>query len=147
MSALGSLLKLTSLPQKLMLGGGAVLFAGALVFNIAQLVENRHLSKQNTSLEARINDPATGYVVKLAQARTNSATCTAAITRQNDSIKRQSTKDAAATAAVQRRYDAEHKLRVRAENSAAAFLAREPKGDTATERMLDVDAQILGDLK
>ncbi len=147
MSGLRAALALTTLPQKLLLGalGAALLATGT--YNVAQSIENRRLSAENTKLDTRINDPKSGYVVRLTQAVTNTGTCTAAIARQNDAIRTQSAKDSATIAAVQARYDAEHAARVRAEKSAAAFLARKPQGATITDRVADVDAQILGDMK
>lgn len=147
MSGFASVLSLTTVPQKLMLGGlgAALLVAGT--YNVMQAVENRHLSAENTKLDTRINDPKTGYVVKLTQAETNTTTCTAAIGRQNAAIRAQSDRDAATIAAIQARYDAEHTTRVKAENSAAAFLAHKPQGSTLQDRVLDVDALILGDMK
>lgn len=144
MGAFGSLL---SLPQKIALGGVGAALVAALSFNVVQLVENRHLARDNTVLAAQINDPQTGYVVKLAQARTNVATCATAVERQNVIVREQSAKGATAVAAVQKRYDTEHAARVRAESAAAAFLARKPRGATLADRVKDVDAQILEDLK
>lgn len=147
MSGAGTLLGLTTLPQKLLLGGLGLALAAAGAFNVVQAVENRRLVADKAELDTRINDPVTGYVVRLTQATTNTSTCKAAIARQNTAIRTQSEKDAATIAAVQARYDAEHRALVSAEKSAAAFLARKPQGATLTDRVTDVDAQILGDLK
>lgn len=147
MSIVGDALKLTTLPQRFMLGGLGVALLAAGTFNVVQAIENRHLSSENTRLDTRINDPKTGYVVRVTQAETNVATCSTTITRQTNAIKLQGQQDAAIIAAVQKRYDVEHASRVRAENSAAAFLAHKPQGATLQDRVLDVDAQILGDLK
>lgn len=147
MSGFVSVLSLTTLPQKLLLGALAAALAVAGTYNVVQTIENRQLSAENGKLDKRINDPKTGYVVTLTQAEANVGVCTAAIGRQNDAIEAVSSKSVAAVAAVQARYDVEHAARVRAENSSAAFLAREPRGATLAERVTDVDAQILGDLK
>ncbi len=147
MSIVGDLLKVSTIPQRIMLGGAAAALIATSGFSVVQAIENRHLSKQVTQLDGRINDPRNGYVVRLSQAETNTATCTTAIGRQNTAIRDLGKRDAAAVAAVQARYDTEHAERVRAESSAAAFLAHKPQGASLTDRVSDVDAQILGDLK
>lgn len=147
MSVITSALALTTMPQKLMMCGLGITLFAAGTYNVIQAAENHHLSKEKKNLEALILDPKTGYVVKLTQAETNSETCKAAVIVQTAAIKSQGVKDARAIAAVQARYDTEHVARVRAENSAAAFLAHKPQGVTLQDRVLDVDAQILGDLK
>ena len=147
MSGLGGLIALTTLPQKFALGGGAVVLAAALTFNVVQLIENRSLSHDKTELTARIDDPSTGYVVRLSQARTNVEQCKAAVDTQNVKTRDLSKASSATVAAVQRQYDVEHAGRLRAESAAAVILARQPRGNTLAERVSDVDAQILGDLK
>ena len=116
-------------------------------FGVAQTIENRRLITTNTELDARINNDKTGYVVRLRQAEANAVVCTEAVRRQSAAVRDQSKRDTATIANVQARYDVEHVARLRAERSAAAFLARKPQGATVSEQVLDVDAQILGDLK
>lgn len=147
MSIVGDLLKVSTIPQRIMLGGAAVALVAATGYNVVQAIDNRHLSKQVTQLDGRINDPRTGYVVRLSQAETNTAACTTAVGRQTAAIKAQGQRDAATLAASQARYDREHTARVKAENSAATILAHKPQGATVADRVADVDAQILGDLK
>ena len=147
MSIITSALNLTGLPQKIALGvGGAALLAlGA--HDVVQMVKVHRLTTVNAKLDTSIHDPKTGYIVKLTQAETNTGVCEAAIGRQNTAIRAQGTRDAATVAAVQVRYDAEHAARERAEQSAAVILAHKPQGATVADRVNDVDAQILGDLK
>lgn len=147
MSIIGDALKLTTIPQRLLLGGLAVSLLAAGTYNVVQAIENGRLSAENGKLDTRINDPKTGYVVRLTQARTNTTTCTMSLSKQTQAIKDLGTKHAAEQARSQARYDAEYAARTRAEKSAAALLARKPQGATLQERVLDVDAQILGDLK
>jgi hypothetical protein len=147
MSIIGDGLKLSGVPQKLLLGGMGIALVGIGGLSVHQAVENRRLTSENVKLDTSISDPNTGFVVRLTQARTNTVACTAAIERQTTALKAQSTRDAASIAASQRRYDIEHTARLRAEQSAQVILAHKPQGATLQARVLDVDAQILGDLK
>ena len=56
-------------------------------FLIAAQVENRRVTELNNALDDRITNPATGYVVKLAQAQTNAITVTTALERQVADLK------------------------------------------------------------
>lgn len=147
MSILRDIEGFTGIPQKV-----ALVLAGAVALTMGGIAggewwENRTLTAANVKLDTAINDPKTGYVVRLTQAEGNTATCTAAIGRQNTAIKAQSARDAATVAAVQARYDSEHVARVTAENAAAAFMAVKPKGATLVDRVSDVDRRIVGELK
>lgn len=147
MSGLGSLISLTTLPQKLMLGGVGVTLVAAIGCNAVQMIENRNLSHDKEALTLRIEDPATGYIVRLNQVKSNVVVCKAAVERQTTALKAQGQRDAATIATVQHRYDVEHVARGKAESAAAVILAHKPAGNTEAERMADVDKQILGDLK
>lgn len=147
MSIIGDLIKITNWPQRLMIGGLAAAALAATTYNVVQVIENRHLSSVNKKLNAAIEDPKTGYIVRLSQAQTNTATCTTAIGRQNKAITELATSRQAAVDDAARKYAVERRARLQAERDVGAFLAHEPKGDTVAERIADVDAQILEDLK
>lgn len=125
-------------------GVGLLAASGALV--VAHINEAA-LTKQNLALDARIDDPKTGYIVRLAQADTNTTTCKSAVLQRDAVIQKQSADSLANNAAIQARFDTEHAARIVAERQVGAFLAHKPTGATVQDRVMDVDAQILGDLK
>lgn len=130
---------------------GAGVAAAALLtvtgFYIAAQVENRRVTELNTILDARISDPVTGYVVKLAQAETNVITVRTGLERQVAALR------AAADAAEAKLHETEAALVIaqresrEAQRVAAEIMATRPQGETLEERILDVDARILESLK
>ena len=116
-------------------------------FLVAAQVENHRVTELNNVLDARISDPVTGYVVRLAQAQTNAITVTTALERQVADLK------AAAAAADARLRETEANLATaqresrEARRQAAQILNPAPRGDTLEDRVLDVDARILDSLK
>lgn len=105
--------------------------------------ENRSLTKQRTELSNRINDPVTGYVVRLAQAQTNVETLKVALNTQRQSFETESAKQNAALAASEQRY-----AKARSETAAMQvrlnrFLATKPQGSTLEDRVRDIDARMM----
>lgn len=139
--------KVVGLKWKLIAGAASVSLLGVgFLLAVAQM-DNRHLSKINDGLDARINDKNTGLVVQLAQAATNAATLKVSTERQTTELKARAAEDRtrleAATAALA---IAQRKTRV-AEARAAILLSQPPRGDTLDARILDVDARLLEMLK
>lgn len=141
------LLKLTSIPQRIGLAIGGAALLGSVAFNIAHVVEINTLTHDKQALDDRINNQKTGYVVRLSQAQTNNTTCESSLRTQNTNFENLSRSSATKITALQTQYDAEHAQRIKAERSAAAFLAHKPQGSTDAEKVADVDRQVLEDLK
>lgn len=131
--------------------GGTIAASFAMVvlggFLVMAQLENRHLSKVNANLDALINDPKVGYVAKLAQAETNTATLKLGLERQRDSWKAEATKNARLLAETTARLAAAQDETRRAERQVGALLATKPRGATLEARVLDVDQRLLETLK
>jgi len=131
---------LTGLKWKILTGIGAIATAGALFFLALNVAENRHLTKVTGNLDAQINDPKTGYVVKLAQSETNTTQLRTAMDSQRKDFEAKAASDAATLATT-----AAHLKQVQADNArlrraSAAILA-------APDDINAVDAAILGTLQ
>lgn len=147
MSGVMDILNLTTIPQKIGLAVGGVALLASVSFNIAHMAEINTLTREKAKLETSLNDPKTGYVVRLSQAKTNSVQCESSLDTQNTNFKNLSNSSTTKIVALQAQIDTEHAKRVAAEKSAAVFLARKPQGNTDAEKMADVDRQVLEDLK
>ncbi len=113
---------------------------------IASTFENRDLSNARAVLASRIDDPKTGYVAQLAQARTNEETLKLVVKRQNEAyttLSAKSKSDLALTEAALVVAQRETKL---AESRLAAFLATKPQGATLEARVRDIDERALAEL-
>lgn len=119
-------------------------FAGWLV---AVKIENGHLTRTNAALSDSINNPATGYIAKLAQAHTNVATLTGALADQNAKLTAKSAKDAAALAAAQKALTNAKASVAALQKRARATLAYKPVGETSCARTADVIKNYLEGLK
>jgi len=116
-------------------------------FLIAAQVENHRVAELNRALDDRISNPSTGYVVKLAQAQTNTIQVKTALERQVADLRAKAAADAARLAATEARLQAAQRETAKARRDAAAMLARPPQGDTLEQRVLDVDGRLLEQLK
>lgn len=114
---------------------GCVVLTGLL---IAEKADNGRLTTQVGALTKQINDPETGYVVRLAQCRTNTAQLETALDSQNAAIDAQSKTDQAKLAAAQKALADARETIQWLRNSAAAMLEYKPQGATACERAQDV---------
>lgn len=123
--------------------------AGTIGFGV-WLAESRiqigYLDMRVATLTKRIEDPKTGYVVKLAQAETNSVTCAATIADQNESTQKFSQQSEAALQEAAANYAAEHAQRVAAERQIGTIMSATPAGNTVCQRVESVDTQIMKDL-
>jgi hypothetical protein len=125
---------------------GALLLA-ASGFLIAAQLDNNRIAELNRTLDDRISNPVTGYVVKLAQAQTNVETVKQGLQRQVDGLKTKADADRKILAATEKKLAAAQIETAKARKLSAALLAEKPKGDTLEERVLDVDAKVLEMLK
>lgn len=140
LSIAGSIWKLATI-------GAGFLGLVAAFFLVRATWENHSLSKQNAALAISINDPQTGYIVRLSQARANVIILQDAITKQNSEYQRQS--DAAAKEMARLKTElgrAQNESRL-AKIEVAKFLATKPQGNTLEKRVNDVDSRVLKVLK
>ena len=128
------------------IGAGVVLAIAAFFLFQAQM-ENRSLTKLNNQLDARINNPATGYVAQLAQANTNVATLKTAVERQNVTIRTNAATADRKLAALNVALAGAERRNVGLRADAARILATPPKGNTLEQRVLDIDKRVLETLE
>lgn len=128
---------------KLATGAAAVALLVLGFMLTTSYLQNRDLSKQRDVLSARINDPATGYIAKLAQARTNVETLKVEVERQNAAYDKLSVESQAALKAAQARLAAAQAETRALERKVAGFLATAPKGATLDERVRDIDERAM----
>ncbi len=139
------------------LGGSLIWKGGAIVAMIASVVllgfliklnyDNKSISKERDKLTQAIQDPVTGYIARLNTSRNNVMILTEAVRKQNSEFTRQSK----ASQAELTRLKAELKI-AQAETAVyqrrvQALLGKPIEGKTLVERIEDVDARILKDLK
>lgn len=130
----------TGWKTKIIAGVAGLALAGALFFLALNIAENRHLTKVNAGLDARINDPSTGYVAKLAQTETNTTQLTATLADQKKQFDAKAAADAAALAASTAQLKAIQADNVRLRRASATIMA-------APDDINAVDAAILGTLQ
>ena len=127
--------------------GAVVILAVASFFLLQAQMENRSLTKLNNQLDARINNPATGYVVQLAQANTNVATLKTAVERQNVTIRTNAATADRQMVALNVALAGAERRNVGLRADAARILATPPKGNTLEQRVLDIDKRVLETLE
>lgn len=131
-----------------LIGGAAgvalVVMTGMLV---RSYVEKRSLIETNTELDRQINDPKTGFRVVLATEQANRANVEAGLERQNAALKTEAAATRVRLTTATRNLEAAQLRTLAAERQVAVLLATPPKGDTVAERVSDVDARVLEDLK
>lgn len=127
--------------------GAVVILAVASFFLFQAQMQNRSLTKLNTQLDARINNPATGYVAQLAQANTNVATLKTAVERQNVTIRTNAATADRKLAALNVALAGAERRNVGLRADAARILATPPKGNTLEQRVLDIDKRVLETLE
>jgi hypothetical protein len=124
--------------------GGAAVFALVLgVFLLSSYSENRGLSQQRDAFAEKINNPKTGYIAQLAQARTNVEQLKTVVETQNAAIDRLSAEGAARLAASERRLAAAQAETRVLERKVAVFMSTKPQGVTLDERVRDVDSRAM----
>lgn len=131
------------------IGAGAALAALLIVsgFLIAAQVENHRLTRINAELDARISDPRTGYVVRLAQSETNVATTRSALQKQIRDLREQADRNARRLAESERQLIVAQRETAQARREAERLLRRPPDGVTLEDRINDVDARVLEGLQ
>lgn len=110
---------------------------------LASYFQNRGLETEKEKLAQLINDPKTGYIAQLAQARTNVAQLQRAVETQNAAIERLSAEGKARLAESERRLAAAQAQTKQMEKKLAGFLATKPQGDTLEDRIQDIDARAM----
>jgi len=128
---------------KIATGVAAALALSMMALLMSSYFTNRDLTAQRDVLANRINDPNTGYVAQLAQARTNVAQLEKAVAQQNEAYDRLSTQSLNRLAESRRQLaEAQAQTRVM-ERKLAGFLATKPQGATLEDRVRDIDARAL----
>lgn len=123
---------------------GATVIAVVLIgLLISSYFVNRDISRQRDALSAQINDPTTGYVAQLAQARTNVETLKVEVQRQNAAIDQLSQDSQRRLAEAERRLAAAQAYATRVERQLAGFLATGPSGATLEDRVRDIDERAM----
>lgn len=127
--------------------GGAALVALVLsALLLSSYFENRNLVTQRNTLTASINDPKTGYIAQLAQARTNVETLKVEVASQNAAYTKLSADSQARLAASEKQLAAAQAQTRAMEKKVDGFLATEPQGATLEDRIQDIDNRALQEL-
>jgi len=130
---------LTGRLWKVATAGAAVIAAVLMVMLGVSYMQNRDLTAQRQALSSAINDPVTGYVAQLAQARTNVKTLEVRVAQQNEAIDKLSAESAARLATSRRELAAAQAQTRTMERKLAGFLATKPQGATLEARVRDID--------
>ena len=138
---------LTGIKWKIISGAAGIALLVAGFFLVVAQVENRHLVKKNVRLEEMINDPYTGYIVKLTQANTNVETLKLAVETQNKKLRQQAEESARTLADLKATVARVQNDNARLRAASAKILNGKPRGNTLAERVTDVDNRLLETLK
>lgn len=126
---------------------GAVLVSLVIgFFLISTTMENRQIGKERDKLALSINDPKTGYIARLTQARANVAELENAIVVQNTTFKKQSEEARLSMEKLKKELAAAQRRSLEAERRLAVFMSTKPQGATLEDRVNDIDRRILKDL-
>lgn len=131
---------------KLAFGGSAIVGLVLSALLLASYFENRSLSSQRDQLAQQINDPKTGYIAQLVQARTNVAQLQTTIETQNKAYDKLEKDSAAALAASKARLAAAQAQTRQVERQLGHFLATKPQGATLEDRIRDIDDRAMKEL-
>lgn len=115
--------------------------------NVKQAFTARDLRTTVRTLDKQLNDPKTGYVARLTACRATNLTLSSGIDRQNASIAANAARGAAAVADATRSVAAAQVKTAEAQRAASEILNVRPSGETACERVLDIDGRLLESLK
>lgn len=130
--------------------GAGVAIAIALflsAFIIKLTLDNRRLSNESSKLSKQINDPDTGYIARLRTSENNVLVLKAAVVRQNEAYDKLSKESKAQLEALRARLIKAEREASDLRKRAAAIASHKIDGVTLEERVLDVDKQIMEDLK
>lgn len=125
-------------------GGLVVLVLSALL--IAAQIDTNRLKGQISAMDKQINDPTTGYVVRLAQARTNVTQLETQIRTVRVQLQTQAQENARVLEQTRRQVVAAQQEAATERRRVQEFLRRPPQGNTELERMQDIDRRILQEL-
>lgn len=137
----------TGLRWKIAAGAAALVIAAAGIWLLSLQIENRHLGKLNTNLEARINAPGIGYAAKLAQAETNAATLSGTIDTVNAKLRQQEADAAKTVGELTVQIATINRANATLRANSAHIITGKPEGVTLEARVKDVDARVLETLK
>ena len=141
------MLDLISTPWKIATGAAVAATLGLAVTLAVVKIDNHQLANLNEKLDARINDPSTGYVARLAQANTNVETLKVQLAEQNEAFQKKSDADAAKLRDTEAKLAVALAERAKIQKQVDAFLAIKPRGNNLEERVIDVDSRLLEMLK
>lgn len=131
--------------------GGAVLAAIISVvlagFLAKTTYDKNQIEDQRAKLEQKITDPVTGYIARLRTSENNVITLKAAVERQNTIYRQQSEASAKELNRLRAELRVAQAERVALQARVNGLLRKPIVGNTLEERVLDVDKQILEDLK
>jgi len=105
--------------------------------------ESQTLEHQRDQLTAQIADPQTGYVAKLAQARTNTEQLKAALDQQTEAYHKLSVESENRLADARRKLILAQAQTSKMEKRLQNFLSTTPQGTTLESRIRDIDARAL----
>lgn len=118
-----------------------ILSIGLVSLLLSSYFENRDLLNQRTELVKAINDPKTGYVAQLTQARTNVVQLEVALDTQRHSFEAKAAEREAVLARTAEQLAVAQQQTRAMEKRLSSFLATKPKGATLEERIRDIDAR------
>ena len=113
---------------------------------VASKISEHRLTSQLAEVQASIDDPRTGYIVRLAQCRTNYETVSGELGRQNDAIKRQTEDSAKRIAEAEKSLTVAHAATAAAERRIGVLLRPLVSADTCS-RVIEMDERLLESLK
>lgn len=128
---------------KIATGGAVILSLVLMSLLLSATFTNKDLTKQRNEMAQSINDPKTGYVALLSQARTNVATLRTQLEVQNVAIDKMSKESAAKLAESRRQLVLAQTKTAAMERQLGRFLATKPVGDTLEARIRDIDARAM----
>jgi hypothetical protein len=137
---------LTGSAWKLAFGGSAIVGLVLSALLLASCFENRSLSSQRDALAQQINDPKTGYIAQLAQARTNVSQLQTAVETQNKNYTTLKKNSEARLAASQAALTAARSHSRKVERQLGHFLSTKPQGATLEARIRDIDDRAMKEL-
>lgn len=115
--------------------------------NVKQAFTARDLRTTVRTLDRQLNDPKTGYIARLTTCTANNQILSGGIDRQNASIAANAARGAIAIADATRSVAAAQVKTAEAQREATAILNVRPSGETACERLLDLDSRFLESIK
>lgn len=124
--------------------GAGLLMIALLIASHLQTVDLRH---QRDSLNQSINDPQTGYVVRLAQAHTNTAQLETAIQHQTIVMRQVAADSARALASTRQALNAANARADSLEHRAHSVSATPPAGGSLEAQITDIDNRVLADIR